>query len=259
VRSGRPIEPVETPQPEPLPSAPSSAPDIPVSTLVFTSHTDPRDHPITPLSEALADPTVPNKYRVRARVARIEPVPSKQPSDIIITFCTRCNQEFNADKCLSCNDAAYAYAEARWRMLVFLEIDAAEKRAAIESFAAARGRPVPAPSAFPSEHAVLLADAEAAAFLPPLPVLHTGPNEMHRARAQMRTLRDKAEDLLLGNRFDGLRTRPLIDWSVAKYAVPLEADNKRGKKDKDKEKDKVMEAERAESVVLWKVFGMRTK
>jgi len=231
-------------------AAPPPPPVAEISTAVFTRHNNSIEHPITSLADALADPTVPNKYRIQARVTRVEPVPVKTGAgELAITYCRKCSGEFVHDHCQSCNDTSYTHAEARWRILVFLEIDPGEKRAALERFMRARGEePDDMELEYPSEVAVLLAGADAD-FLPALPALHTGPNEIRRARYQIKNiLRPKIEDMLLGNKFNGQHTRPLIDWSIMKYTVdcPVPSDGKRRGKEES-------------GVLLWKVFGMTSR
>lgn len=197
------------------------------SSDIFTRYTDAIAHPSTSLAQALADPTVPNKYRIQARVRRIEAVPFKNSNgELAVTFCKHCRDYFTQGTCQSCNDKTVKHAEARWRILVFLEIDRAEKATIRQN------------NDFPDEVAVLLADEAADACLPQLPKLHTGPNEVERARRNISALRPRVEDLLLGPKWDGARTRPLIDWSILKHRVDMRS---------------------GESAVVWKVFGMIRK
>jgi hypothetical protein len=262
VKAGHTVEPVFVPPSIEQKATPPDAPVVKLSTAVVTKHNDELNNPITPLADALADPTVPNKYRIQARVTRIEPVPSKNASDLVIAFCKRCNCDFERDYCHSCNDTTYVNAESRWRMLVFLEIDQAAKREALDKLARARNDThlTDFDLDYPTEVALLLCDRDAA-FLPSLPDLHSGPNEVKRARNAYKALRGKVEDLLLGNRFNGERSRPLIDWSVMKYRIPLDghgvgSSNGNGKgKGKGKERSVSMPLA-PEGVLVWKVFGM---
>lgn len=63
--------------PAPAPEAPAaagrSAPAAPLSTFLYTTHTDPISHPVSSMSEVLQNRTVPNKFRLRARVKGVVP------------------------------------------------------------------------------------------------------------------------------------------------------------------------------------------
>lgn len=84
---------------------------------------------------------------------------------------------------------------------------------------------------------VVLAGKEAETILPPLPMVHGGPNEVKRTRAQISALTRGVEAVLLGNLMDGERTHPVIDWSLESFY-----DGRKG-----------------EMVRIWRVFGMSCK
>lgn len=188
----------------------------------MTTHTDAAAHPRSTTAEMLANNTVPNRFRTLARVRRIIPRNAKgsEQGDLAVLWCKRCNNSFAGEYCQSCNDKQLQHADVQWQMLLDLEpeievgdgerdegmdVDETpsqrkEERLARESIIA------------------ILAGDEAARVLPALPLITPGPNEMRRLRRRIPALTSGVEDLLLGPRFDGKRTQPLIDWSIESYA-----------------------------------------
>lgn len=194
---------------EQLPSAPPPETRAPIR----TTNREEIKHPVTPLSEAIANPTLPNKYRIQARVSRIESRRAKAaPDSLAILFCSKCRTCINAEHCQSCNDRAYQHAEARWDMFVFFEMDDVAKATAAKMGLAL---------AFEGEWGVFFGGPAAEACLPALPPLggYMGPNEVKRVRNRLEAFTGRVHDAMLGPKLDGERTRPAIDWTVQTYTV----------------------------------------
>ena len=120
---------------------------------------------------------------------------------------------FPGGYCQSCNDVDLHKAELRYRFVALLAQD---------------DLTVP----------IIVADEEAAAFLPPLPPMSTStnPNDRGKTLQQIREASAQTLDILLGAKIDGVRPRPVIDLSVEMYEV------------RQKEK----------GVVVLRVFGMKS-
>jgi hypothetical protein len=124
---------------------------------------------------------------------------------------------------------------------------------------------------------VIIADEEAAAFLPALPPLTplTSHNEIRTIERQIADCSKETYSLLLGSKMDGERVRPAIRWSVESYTARRRqhGQGKKGKgrdRDKGKAADGEREGERErgrgeggegadEGVVAFRVFGMERK
>ena len=85
---------------------------------------------------------------------------------------------------------------------------------------------------------VIIADQDAADFLPPLPPMSasTNPNDERRTQQRIREASARVHDTLLGAKQDGERTRPTIDLSLEILEV------RQGPKEK--------------KVIVARVFGM---
>ncbi|CAK9784729.1 unnamed protein product [Cutaneotrichosporon oleaginosum] len=206
-------EAISTPNPGPPSASTTTAaaaaalppPVHPISTLLMTGYTDEAAHPRSTISEILANTTVPNRFRLLARVLALTPRFPKGASvnkagavskgELAMLWCRRCKNNFPSAHCLSCNDMSLKHAEVRWQMLLTLEGESG------------------------GQLDVVLDGDAAAAVLPPLPPLTPDPKEVRRLRGRLVDLRAAAENVLLGARFDGVRTRPLIDWTIESYAT----------------------------------------
>ena len=118
--------------------------------------------------------------------------------------------------CQSCNDIDLNRAELRYRFIAILE---------------------------QGDHTlpVIIADEDAAEFLPPLPPLSssTNPNDLRKTQQRIKEASAQVLDILLGARQDGERPRPIIQFAVEMYEV--------------RQKDKGT----IRGVVVSRIFGMR--
>lgn len=70
----------------------------------------------------------------------------------------------------------------------------------------------------------LLVDGkEAEDFLPPLPPIQysDNPNDAKKQEISLKENREKVDKVLLGAKMDGQRQRPIIDWTMEAYLVPI--------------------------------------
>jgi hypothetical protein len=209
----------------------AQVPSVPLATHLSTIFTNPIAHPLTPLANVLKNYTVPNRFRVRARVLSIHPR-GVQGDSLVQRHCALNKQAFSGPFCGSCNDTSLKHASYRYRFVVVLE------SSDITTTAAENGT-TPAGATLP----VIIADEEAESFLPPLPPMDgsTNPNDIKKKDAQIRRCCEDAEAILMGGRFDGERTRPVIEWGVESLVVK---EPKRGKGE-------------GKGVVAFRVCGMR--
>lgn len=187
----------------------------------MTTYTNASEYPRSTTAEIIANNTVPNRFRTLARVRRIIPRNAKgsEKGDLAVLWCKRCNNSFAGEHCKSCNDERLQHADVQWQMLLDLEPE-------IEAGQEGEGMDLDGTSASQRRQERLeresiiavLAGEEAERVLAPLPLVTKGPNEMRRLRKRISALTPRVEELLLGPRFDGERTRPLIDWSIESYA-----------------------------------------
>ena len=215
-----------------LPSDVKSVSGPQVAVHVATTFNDPIEHPFSPLSALTVNTTVPNRFRVEARVVSIHPRGMAGSVALVQHHCIKCRRQyvestscriyqligssFSSTYCQSCNDIDLNRAELRYRFIAILE---------------------------QGDHTlpVIIADEDAAEFLPPLPPLSTSTNPNDHRKTQQRIKEASAQvlDVLLGARQDGERPRPLIHFAVETYEV--------------RQKDKGA----MKGVVVSRVFGMR--
>ncbi|KAL1408362.1 hypothetical protein Q8F55_005172 [Vanrija albida] len=185
---------VATPNlPQPVPGALE-----PVTIHVGTTHTSEIDHPLTSLTAAFANRTVPNRYRVRARVVDVRPcgVPTFE-QDLAVFYCRKCRHPFKFDHCMSCGDTQHAHATCRWEMVLWLE------------------DPENPGQTWPA----VLSDGEAEIMLPALPTVHGGVNEIQRTRTRIKELTTRAYDVLMGAKMSGVRPQYIIDMTLQSHVA----------------------------------------
>ncbi|WWD21862.1 hypothetical protein CI109_106350 [Kwoniella shandongensis] len=184
--------PVVAPAPAIAPAAASPR----LATHLGTTHTNPIDHPLSTIAQILANQLTCNKYRLHARVKSLHTRGLQDNDTFIQTYCRHCRSAFKGTWCKSCNDTDGKKAEWRYRFLAILEDESGEM-------------------------AVIVADEEAAEFLPPLPPYDTStnPNDIGKTKRRRKELSDQVENILLGAKMDGQRPRPIIDMSVEVYEV----------------------------------------
>ncbi|WVQ68725.1 uncharacterized protein L199_006934 [Kwoniella botswanensis] len=193
-----------------------------IATHLQTIHTDPIEHPLSAIGDILNNPTIPNKYRIIAQIKSIVP---RCPSDSIIqAYCTHCASSLKNGWtwCQSCNDTDGEHSEWRYRFLVILKDEKGD------------------------ELAGLVADDEAAEFLPPLPPwsTSTNPNDLRKSERRRVELIGQVYNILQGAKMDGVRTKPYIDMSLEVYhIIKPNAEAENGKKEK---------------VVVARMFGMKS-
>lgn len=192
-----------------------------VAKHISTQFTDEFKHPVRPLSAVLEDNTANQRIRTRAKVTRVIGRGSKgsQTQDLAVLWCSKCKQPFPANHCQSCDDKTLAKAQAVYQMVLLLEAPDSKNKGE------------------PTKAYVVLSGDEAEAILPPLPLVHGGPNEVGRARRTISELTRRVEETLLGNTMDGERTHPVIDWTLESFY-----DGPPGK-----------------LVKVWRVFGMKKR
>jgi hypothetical protein len=162
-------------------------------------------HRRSTFTEITANQTVPNRFRTLARVKKIIPRNAKGSAagDLAVLWCKRCNNTFDKHHCRSCNDKHLKHADVRWQLAIVLEAEGTDEETS------------------PRELIAVFDGDEAATVFNALPPLATGPNEVDRLRkriADHAKFNKEVENLLFGARFNGERTRPLIDWTLESYA-----------------------------------------
>lgn len=150
---------------------------------------------------------MPNRYRTYARVREILPRNAKgsKPTDLAVLWCKKCENTFPQDYCLSCGDKKLFNADVQWQMYLDLEAELGEGEKRNEE------------DWDDGKFVAVLGGDVAAAIFPPLPPIAPmmGPNEVKRLRARITTeFSPKVADLLLGAKFNGEHTRPLIDLTL---------------------------------------------
>ena len=64
-----------------------------LATHVHTIYNDPIEHAITPISAILTNGTIPNKFRVQARVKSVHPRGSAGSDSLVQQHCMKCSRE----------------------------------------------------------------------------------------------------------------------------------------------------------------------
>ncbi|WRT65265.1 uncharacterized protein IL334_002208 [Kwoniella shivajii] len=203
-------EPVQLPHhPIPLPSPtqlqpityPLSERDRPnqplrLATHITTTHTDPTNHPISTIAEILANTSLPNKYRMTARIKSLHPRSIPENSTFVQPYCKHCHRAFKGTWCQSCGDTEGTNAEWRYRFIAILEDQDG------------------------GEMACVVADDDAA-FLPGLPPWSNSnnPNDARKSQSRCNQITGEVCNILQGARMDGVRTTPFIDMSLEVYEV----------------------------------------
>lgn len=165
---------------------------------VGTTYVDEISHPTTSLTSAFANSTVPNRYRVRARVLSIQAcgLPNFE-NDLAVFYCRKCRHSFKFDYCMSCGDKQHVHATCRWEMILELQ------------------DPANPGTTWPA----ILSDAEAEIMLPALPTIHGGANEVKRARNRIKELTARVHEVLMGARVSGVRPHYVIDMTLQSHIV----------------------------------------
>lgn len=91
-------DPNERPQSRSVPlrelqSDPPNTSEPPFARHVATIHDDPIKHPVTSLSAIIANATLPNKYRVQARVRSVHSRGLAGNSSLVQYHCVKCSQQ----------------------------------------------------------------------------------------------------------------------------------------------------------------------
>ncbi|WWC58937.1 uncharacterized protein I303_101482 [Kwoniella dejecticola CBS 10117] len=200
-----------------------------LATHIKTVHTDPTEHPISTIKDVITSSTIPNKYRIIARVKSIHSRNLENNDTLVQTYCKHCKNAFKGSWCGSCNDSEGEDAEYRYRFVCTLE-DQNDGE---------------------DELACLVGDDEALEFLPPLPPYSTStnPNDLRKAEIRRKELSGQVYNILQGAKMDGVRTKPFIDMSLEVYHIlkprPTNAGNGDGELGGEGEK-----------IVVARMFGM---
>ncbi|KAL7423392.1 hypothetical protein Q5752_002696 [Cryptotrichosporon argae] len=213
----------------PTAAAAPAAPAVPatrVAGYLHTKHADPQSHPLSALREVYANATVPNRFRTRARVAAIVPRGVQGGKDALaFQWCSKCNNTFLGNHCLSCNDVARD--RVRYRYLLVVELEDAESGFRL---------PVVVSSGGGGDDA-----DDNAGWLPCLPINKgNDPHTLKRNRQTVDVATEKTRTLLLGAKMDGAHPHPVIEWSLESYHVQAP---KPGSK----------------PIIVWRVFGMQAE
>nr|XP_019008989.1 uncharacterized protein I206_06677 [Kwoniella pini CBS 10737]OCF47770.1 hypothetical protein I206_06677 [Kwoniella pini CBS 10737] len=162
-----------------------------------TIHTDLTEHPVSTIQDIIASSTVPNKYRVTAKVKSVHPRNLEKNDTLIQSFCKHCKSTFKSAWCGSCNDSEGMNAEYKYRFVCILEDQKGD------------------------ELACLVGDDEAAEFLPPLPPYSTStnPNDLRKSDRRRTELSGEVYNILQGAKMNGVRTKPYIDMSLEVYHI----------------------------------------
>ncbi|WWC87401.1 uncharacterized protein L201_002290 [Kwoniella dendrophila CBS 6074] len=168
-----------------------------LATHVQTIYNDTTNHQISTISDILHNSTLPNKYRIHAKVKKIHSRSLIDNDSVIQSYCRKCEMAFKGDWCGSCNDSEGELAEWRYRFIAILE----DKNG--------------------DELACIVADDEAAEFLPPLPPwsISTNPNDQRKSEVRRNELNNQVHTILQGAKMDGKRTKPFIDLSIQIYEI----------------------------------------
>ncbi|WVR04232.1 hypothetical protein IAU60_001232 [Kwoniella sp. DSM 27419] len=179
--------------------APPSRP-VQTSKDIGTIHNDLTSHPFSTVAEIVSNQTVPNRYRVQARIKSIHPRGLPNNDTLIQPYCSHCRAAFKGAWCMSCNDTEGSEAGWRYRFVAILQDG--------------DGQPG-------DEMAVIVADDEADAFLPPLPpyAVTSNPNDIRKLERRRTEISGEVIRLMQGAKFDGVREKPVIDMTVEVYEV----------------------------------------
>ncbi|WVF70377.1 hypothetical protein IAT40_005167 [Kwoniella sp. CBS 6097] len=221
------------------------------ATHISTLHLNPVEHPVSTISEIRKNRTLPNKYRIHARVKSLHPRSIVGSDSFVQPYCNHCRATFKHGwtSCKSCNDEDGKKAEWRYRFVAILQEVDADGTAG-------------------EEMAVIVADEEAAEFLPPLPPYstRTNPNEIARTNQRRSDISGQVYNILQGCKMDNIRPKPIIDFSLMVYILdkPMPGPGPRnGSRARSRsESESAGESERAskgQSVIVTKVFGMKCR
>ncbi|OCF33972.1 hypothetical protein I316_04318 [Kwoniella heveanensis BCC8398] len=233
-----------------------------LATHISTVYHDPIENPLSTISQIHSNRTLPNKYRIRARVKSLHPRSVIGNDSFVQSYCKHCRATLKHGWtfCKSCNDEAGNKAEWRYRFVAILE-------------------EVDRDGVVRDEMAVIIADDEAAEFLPALPPYSptTNPNEIARMNQRRSDINGQVYNILQGCKMDNVRPKPVIDFSLMVYRVdkPMPrlglgpgARNRNGSRARSRSESAGGVSERGngngngneregESVIVAKVFGMK--
>ncbi|WVQ97535.1 hypothetical protein IAU59_004649 [Kwoniella sp. CBS 9459] len=175
-----------------------------LATHVGTIYRDPVSHPVSTIAQIHSNRTLPNKYRIHARVKSLHSRSIAGSDSFVQPYCKHCRATFKSGWtfCKSCNDEEGRKAEWRYRFIAILEEVNEDGMAGDQT-------------------AVIIADNEAAEFLPALPPYSTttNPNEIARTNQRRSDITGQVYNILQGCKMDNVRPKPVIDFSLMVYRL----------------------------------------